>query len=81
MLPARRCVDPFGALDGPCLFVSGTKDPFATPDELEAHATSIPGPVTFVWIEGGRHDLGGPRDKAARGDELVAAVADWLGRL
>jgi predicted alpha/beta-hydrolase family hydrolase len=56
----------------PCLFVSGTRDPFATPAELEAAASAIPGPVTHVWIEGGDHGLRG-KDAAVAG-----AVRDWV---
>ena len=55
----------------PTLFVSGTADPFATPEELEHHAAAIAGPVEFVWLEGEPH---APRDDAA----VVAAVAGWL---
>jgi len=62
----------FGAIGVPCLFVSGTRDGFATPDELTAATAAIPGPVTHRWIEGGRHEL--DRDDAA----VVAAVTGWL---
>jgi uncharacterized protein len=56
----------------PCLFVHGTKDPFASPDELEMATAVIPGAVTHLWIDGGRHDLKGA-------DERVASrVAEWL---
>jgi predicted alpha/beta-hydrolase family hydrolase len=72
--PEKLRIEHFGALDLPCLFVSGSKDPFGSPDELEAHAEAIPGPVTFVWLPGG-HD---PRNA----DEAIAsAVADWLATL
>jgi predicted alpha/beta-hydrolase family hydrolase len=56
----------------PCLFVSGTRDPFGTPAELEAHAASIPGPVTFVWVDGAGHEWKG-RDRA-----IAEVVADWV---
>ena len=59
----------------PCLFVSGTRDAFGTPDELEAATKAIRGPVTHVWLEGGDHGL---RRKDA---EVAAAVADWLPRV
>ncbi|HVM55718.1 MAG TPA: alpha/beta family hydrolase [Acidimicrobiales bacterium] len=56
----------------PCLFISGTKDAFGTPAELEAAASTIPGPVTHVWVEGKGHDLKGS-------DALLAeTVARWL---
>lgn len=73
--PDRLRVDHFPELDVPCLFVSGTKDPFATPDELTEHVAAIPGPVTVEWIEGGRHELKGADD------EVAALVADWLASL
>src|SRR4051812_19045383 len=56
----------------PCLFVSGTRDQFGTPDELEAATKAIPGPVTHVWIDGGNHGL---RGKDA---EVAAAVREWV---
>ncbi|HEX2851420.1 MAG TPA: alpha/beta family hydrolase [Acidimicrobiales bacterium] len=59
----------------PCLFVSGTRDAFATPAELEAATATIPGPVTRVWVEGGDHGL---RHKDA---EVARAVAEWLGNV
>jgi uncharacterized protein len=72
--PDRPRTEHLGFLDIPCLFVSGTRDAFGTPDELEAATASIPGPVTHVWIEGGDHGL-------RRRDEQVAeAVASWLSR-
>lgn len=64
----------FGDIRVPVLFVSGTKDPFASPAELEVHAEAIPAPVETVWLEGQPH---APRDDGA----VVAAVADWLSRL
>jgi len=70
--PDRRRVEHFGALDVPCLFVSGTRDAFATRDELEAATTAIPGAVTHVWVEGGDHGLRG-KDAAVAG-----VVAHWL---
>ena len=68
-------VDHFGRLDVPCLFVSGTRDAFGRPDELERHTAAIPGPVSHVWLEGGDHGLRG-RDAA-----VAEAVVSWLGDL
>ena len=62
-------------LEVPCLFVHGTRDPFGTPDELEAAAATIPAPVTHEWIDGGRHDLKGADARVA------ATVAEWLAQL
>ncbi|MDH3753345.1 MAG: dienelactone hydrolase [Acidimicrobiia bacterium] len=62
-------------LDIPCLFISGDRDPFGTPDELTAATSSIPGRVEHHWIEGGRHDLRGADD------EIVAVTSSWLASL
>lgn len=70
--PDRLRVEHFPRLTVPCLFVSGTRDPFGTPTELEAHTAAIPGPVTHVWIDGGRHDLKGADAR------IAAVVADWI---
>jgi hypothetical protein len=73
--PDKLRIEHFPAIDVPCLFVSGTRDPFGTPDELEAHTAAIAGPVAHVWVDGGRHELKGA-------DEHVAeTVRDWLNSL
>ncbi len=60
------------AVTVPCLFVSGTRDAFGTPAELEAATTAIPAPVTHVWLEGKDHSLRGCDARVA--DEVAA----WL---
>ena len=70
--PDRIRTDHFGRLEVPCLFVSGTRDAFATPAELEAAVALIPGKVSLSWVEGGDHGLRG-RDAA-----VAATVAAWL---
>ncbi len=70
--PEKLRVDHCPALEVPCLFVSGTRDPFGTPDELTAHVTAIPGPVTVAWIEGKGHDLKGADA------QVVDHVTAWL---
>lgn len=65
----------FAALAVPCLFVSGTKDAFGTPEELEAATRAIPGPVTHEWLPGGSHGLRGH-------DATVAGVVRrWISTL
>jgi predicted alpha/beta-hydrolase family hydrolase len=71
--PDRLRLEHFGAIAVPCLFVSGTRDAFATPAELEAATAAIAGPVTINWIEGGDHSL---RGKDA---QVASVVAQWLG--
>jgi predicted alpha/beta-hydrolase family hydrolase len=72
--PEKLRTEHLGALRLPCLFVSGEKDPFGSPAELQSAAEAIPGPVSFVWLPGG-HD---PRNAD---DAIVAAVADWMASL
>jgi predicted alpha/beta-hydrolase family hydrolase len=71
--PDRLRVDHLDRLTGPVLLVQGRKDPFGSPDEFARHLPAVPGPVTEVWVDGG-HD---PRP--SRDDEIVTAVARWLG--
>jgi len=57
--PDQLRVDHLPDVRVPCLFVSGTRDPFGSPDELMEWTATISGPVTHVWIDGGGHDLRG----------------------
>ncbi|SNS24146.1 alpha/beta hydrolase family protein [Rhodococcoides kyotonense] len=41
----------------PTLFVSGTKDPFGTPEELRNAIASIPARTEFLEVTGAGHDL------------------------
>jgi uncharacterized protein len=70
--PDRLRVDHFPQLDVPCVFVSGTRDPFGTPDEFDEHLAAIPGPVTIERIEGKGHALRGADA------QIVEAVTAWL---
>lgn len=70
--PDKLRVEHLHRLDVPCLFISGTRDPFGTPAELEEHTAVIPGAVTHLWVEGKGHDLKGA-------DAVLAdAVSEWL---
>ena len=75
--PDRLRTEHFASIAVPCLFVSGTRDPFATPDELREHTQAIAGPVTLHFIDGARHD---PNTIAAR-NAIVEHIADWIERL
>jgi len=68
-------VDHFDAIEVPCLFVSGTKDPFGSPKELERHSKRIHGAVAHCWVEGGGHDF------KRHDDEVAAQVSAWLRSL
>jgi uncharacterized protein len=68
-------IDHFPQLDVPCLFISGTKDPFGSPAEFEEHLPRIPGDVTVHWIEGKGHDLRNAEQ------EIVDTTVAWLATL
>jgi uncharacterized protein len=59
----------------PCLFVSGTRDAFGSPAELEHWASTIGGPVRHHWIDGKGHDL---RNTDA---EIADVIADFVSGL
>ena len=42
----------------PCLFVHGTRDPFASPEELAKALELIPARTELMAVEGAGHDLG-----------------------
>lgn len=65
--PDRQRTEHFPLLQVPCLFVSGTRDAFGTPEELTAATAAIPGSVTHHWIEG--------RDHGMRGCDAAVAAA------
>lgn len=73
--PENLRVEHLPAISVPCLFISGTRDPFGSPEELSSWTSTMTVPVEHVWIEGGRHDLKGA-------DAVIAdAVADFVGRV
>ena len=73
--PENLRIEHFPKLRVPCLFVSGTRDAFGTPEQFEEHTAAIGGRVTHVWIEGGGHDLKG------KDSDVVDAVRAWLKTL
>ena len=73
--PERLRVEHLVDISVPCLFISGTRDPFGSPDELSEWTATIPAPVEHVWIDGGRHDLKGA-------DDVIAdSVVDFVRRI
>jgi hypothetical protein len=75
--PDRLRVEHLPDLAVPCLFVSGTRDAFGSPDELERWSATIPAPVHHVWIDGKGHDLRGADEPVA--DAVAAFVAELVG--
>ena len=64
----------FPDLHLPCLFVSGRRDAFGAPAELQHEAEAIPGPVTLEFVDGD-HSL------RKRNPEVADIVASWLTAL
>jgi predicted alpha/beta-hydrolase family hydrolase len=69
--PDRLRTEHFSALNLGCLFVSGRRDAFASPEELERETGAIPGAVTLAFVDGDH----GLRKGAG---EAAAIVASWL---
>jgi uncharacterized protein len=55
--PQQLRTEHFAALHAPALFVHGTADPFASPEELAAAVQLIPARTQIVSIDRGGHDL------------------------
>ena len=72
--PDRLRTEHFSDVTVPCLFVSGLRDAFATPEELETQTKAIAGPVTLAFVEGDHSLRKGQADAA----EIVAS---WLAAL
>jgi uncharacterized protein len=69
--PDRLRTEHFPDIRVPCLFVSGRRDAFATPEELERETGAIAGTVTLIFVDGD-HSLRRSEEAAAE------AVATWL---
>ena len=46
----------FDAISRPCIFLSGDKDPFGTPELFAQNVRSIKGEVSMIWLNGQGHD-------------------------
>jgi predicted alpha/beta-hydrolase family hydrolase len=62
--PERLRTAHFPDLRVPCLFVSGRRDPFASPSELAEETPAIPGDVTVALVDGD-HSLRKSESEAA----------------
>lgn len=69
--PERSRTEHFPAIAVPCLFVSGDRDTFGTPDELDAAIAAIPGPIT-------RHLLPGDHSLRRQDEDVALLVRRWL---
>lgn len=69
--PAQLRTQHFTQLHVPALFVQGTSDGFASPDELRAAIAAIPAPTRVIVVDGAGHDL-------KRGKFDLGAIAEAL---
>jgi uncharacterized protein len=69
-------------IEMPTLFVQGSRDPFATPDELRAALAALGAPATVHIVEGGDHSLrvGGraPRAQEQVYSQIQDAIVTWV---
>lgn len=63
----------FGNIRTPCLFVHGTSDPFASPDEMRTAVALIPAKTKMIFLDGLGHDLGKGKT------DVVSRIAEEFG--
>jgi predicted alpha/beta-hydrolase family hydrolase len=65
-------------ITAPMLFIQGTRDPFASPDELRALVQGLPG-ATLSIVEGGDHSLATTKKAGARSvEDAVDGAVAWM---
>jgi predicted alpha/beta-hydrolase family hydrolase len=77
--PAQLRTSHLPKIQTPSVFVSGSKDPFGSPSEIQSALQLIPAPVSFLLIEHAGHDLGfGRRVRAGMQDVPSRIVRAFL---
>ncbi len=69
--PDNLRVEHFPSIKRPCLFVSGDRDPFGSPEEFKQSLTLIKAPITLEWLVGENHN---PKDL----DQIVEKLENWI---
>lgn len=65
-------------ITAPMLFMQGTRDPFASPDEMRALVDGLPS-STLSIVEGGDHSLMTTRKAGAKSvEDAVAGAVAWM---
>lgn len=70
----------FSKIDQKVLFVSGSRDTFATPAELKSSAKKIKGPSTVVILDGGDHELKTLKSSQVTFEDLNDQLAHHVAR-
>lgn len=73
--PENLRVEHLPKVSSPVLCISGTKDNFGTPEELNDAFSVVPAHVQWAWIENGRHELVG------KDHEVAGVVKEWVSGL
>ena len=68
--PERLRTAHFPDIDVPCLFISGRRDPFGSPEELERETAAIAGDVALECVDGD-HSL------SRKDREVAEIIAAW----
>lgn len=71
--PEKLRVEHFGRIDVPVLAISGRRDPFGSPAELEEHLALVTGPVTLNHVDGAH--------SPKADDKVIAFIRYFLGKL
>jgi len=79
--PSRLRTDHFPSLHADGLFVHGTRDPFASTEELELALKLIPSRTRLLEVEGAGHDLRPPSRRSATGGERLQDSVQSLQRI
>ena len=74
--PTQLRVEHFARLRMPALFVSGPRDAFGSPAELQRETKKMKGSVSFHWVETGDH---GFKPLKSSGSTIDAVLADVAG--
>jgi len=81
--PAQRRDRHLPSVGAPMLFLSGTRDPFGSPQELEALIAHLPG-SSLELVDGGDHSLVAPKradPKGTRLENVLDVAAAWILRI
>ncbi len=79
--PEQLRVEHLPRLTMPVAFVSGTRDALGSQDGLIDAAATVPGPVTFHWLETADHGFRPLKASGLSIDDVVADVAAFSRRL
>jgi uncharacterized protein len=79
--PEQLRIQHFPNLRNPSLFVHGTRDPFASDEEIEEALKLVPAKTKLLSVEGAGHDLNFKKSKPGGEliDEIVSTFQEFLG--